>query len=484
MTLQCSFYEPERTDPKARLPCVIYVHGNSGSRMDAIDCVPVLLPNNICLFSFDCSGSGFSEGTYVSLGYHEKFDVRAIIEYLRKSRNISRIGIWGRSMGAVTALMYCGQVAPSPINYNAYDRTSQLSTNEDDDGDSGVEMENGAQVVGIVCDSPFCSLPLLAQEFVELQKLKIPRFVVSLALKMIARTIEQKAHFHIEALKPIDVIDKCRIPAVFAHGAEDALISPHHSVDLYEKYPGEKDLLVFPGGHNSVRPPSFYNAVSMFFYRVLLLNFEESDVHIPIPPLVFRPRPNTDFFLCKRGIIIQPEFENDDAELVLSHSQDGEDPTRIRDERSSPAPQHQHQHQHSEQQNKEQSESEKRIEEKPMPLKEETEVTRTNKDIRAAFFEEDKDEKACFYENVSLVVVTISTFGIRVHKPFTEELVNSYPLENVHSWKDKDESFIVRYQLPEDQIAYLIFFSNRGSFMSAAMSKYVRRRLEEQQKGL
>jgi len=57
------------------------------------------------------------------------------------------------------------------------------------------------------------------------------------------------------ALKPIDVVDKCRIPAIFAHGAEDTLIPPHHSVDLYEKYPGMKDLLVFPGGHNSVRPP-------------------------------------------------------------------------------------------------------------------------------------------------------------------------------------------------------------------------------------
>jgi len=49
-------------------------------------------------------------------------------------------------------------------------------------------------------------------------------------------------------------------------------------------------------------------------------------------------------------------------------------------------------------------------------MKEEAEVTRANKDIRAAFFEEEKDEKACFYENVSLVVVTISTFGIRVYK--------------------------------------------------------------------
>lgn len=93
MTLQCSFYKPQGNPENAKLPCVIYIHGNSGSRMDAIDCVPVLLPNNICLFSFDAAGSGFSEGSYVSLGFYEKFDVQAIVDYLRSTNKISRIGL-------------------------------------------------------------------------------------------------------------------------------------------------------------------------------------------------------------------------------------------------------------------------------------------------------------------------------------------------------------------------------------------------------
>ncbi len=45
-----------------RVPCVIYCHGNCGSRVDASDCLDLLLPQNISVFAFDFSGSGLSDG--------------------------------------------------------------------------------------------------------------------------------------------------------------------------------------------------------------------------------------------------------------------------------------------------------------------------------------------------------------------------------------------------------------------------------------
>ena len=44
------------------LPCVIFLHGNSGCRVDAYDAVRVLLPLNITVFALDLSGSGLSGG--------------------------------------------------------------------------------------------------------------------------------------------------------------------------------------------------------------------------------------------------------------------------------------------------------------------------------------------------------------------------------------------------------------------------------------
>ena len=86
LTLQCSHYELKRKEvPKKstnensnknssekseekeekKKPVVVYCHGNSGSRLDAMEAVKVLLP--LCsVFTFDFSGCGLSQGEYVS----------------------------------------------------------------------------------------------------------------------------------------------------------------------------------------------------------------------------------------------------------------------------------------------------------------------------------------------------------------------------------------------------------------------------------
>jgi len=48
------------------------LHGNSSSRLEALQFIKVLIPNGISVISFDFSGSGMSEGEYVSLGYYEQ----------------------------------------------------------------------------------------------------------------------------------------------------------------------------------------------------------------------------------------------------------------------------------------------------------------------------------------------------------------------------------------------------------------------------
>jgi hypothetical protein len=43
----------------------------SGCRADANEAAVILLPSNITVFTLDFSGSGLSDGDYVSLGWHE-----------------------------------------------------------------------------------------------------------------------------------------------------------------------------------------------------------------------------------------------------------------------------------------------------------------------------------------------------------------------------------------------------------------------------
>lgn len=44
LTLQCSHYEPSEEDRDwDSMPCVIYLHGNSSARLEAVECVPYIL---------------------------------------------------------------------------------------------------------------------------------------------------------------------------------------------------------------------------------------------------------------------------------------------------------------------------------------------------------------------------------------------------------------------------------------------------------
>ena len=79
--LQCSHYVPVKEQRvQQAMPCVIYLHGNcsfplapcpspssspapGGCRLDALECLFLLLTHNITLFCFDFAGSGLSEGT-------------------------------------------------------------------------------------------------------------------------------------------------------------------------------------------------------------------------------------------------------------------------------------------------------------------------------------------------------------------------------------------------------------------------------------
>jgi len=84
--IKCSFWEP-RVRVCDRLPCVIYLHGNSSSRVEAVQEVQHLLPMNVCLFAFDFCACGKSEGDFISLGWYEIQDVACVVEYLRSTVN-------------------------------------------------------------------------------------------------------------------------------------------------------------------------------------------------------------------------------------------------------------------------------------------------------------------------------------------------------------------------------------------------------------
>lgn len=234
--LQCSHYMPVPMLEERPLPCVIYCHGNSGCRADATEAAVLLLPSNITVFTLDFSGSGLSEGEYVTLGWNEMNDLKDVVAHLREDKRISCIGLWGRSMGAVTSLMY-GAQDPS--------------------------------IAGMVLDSPFSNLVDLMMELVDVYKIRLPKFTLKVAIQYMRKVIQKKAHFDIFNLDAVQVAKKSFIPALFGHATEDLFIQPHHSDVIYKAYVGDKNIIKFEGDHNSSRPQFYYDSIAIFFHNIL-----------------------------------------------------------------------------------------------------------------------------------------------------------------------------------------------------------------------
>lgn len=98
--LACSLFLHQKTSK----PCIVYSHSHSGNRLEGASLSEALINDfNYCVF--DYSGYGKSQGHFTTLGIKEQDDLEAVIHHLRNYFKMQTIYIWGRSMGAVTALL-------------------------------------------------------------------------------------------------------------------------------------------------------------------------------------------------------------------------------------------------------------------------------------------------------------------------------------------------------------------------------------------
>jgi len=142
--------------------CVVYLHTHHGSRLEGLPLVSKVLQGgaNLCLFDF--AGYGNSDGKTVTLGYLEKHDVGSVLAELRQ-RNQKNFVLWGRSMGAVAALLY---------NEHARDMS----------------------VVAAVYDSPFCSLERLTLELGS-RNSGLPQFFLKPAVSLLKSSLREQLDF-------------------------------------------------------------------------------------------------------------------------------------------------------------------------------------------------------------------------------------------------------------------------------------------------
>ena len=239
--LKCSWFTPQN-DKRESLPCVVYCHGNCGSRCDCFEILEPLLSHDLTVFTLDFSGSGHSDGEFVSLGYYESWDLKAAVEYLRDVGMVSNIVLWGRSMGAAASILYAS---------------------------------TDPKITALILDSPFTSLKETCFNLASSYKF-IPKGLINFAIKQLRNKIKKLAHFDINEVNPIDYVKQCKMPAVFIHAQTDSLVPPTHSKLLFESYPGPAYRVEVDGGHNTMRPVWVLIRISNFIKHIVYNSYDLS----------------------------------------------------------------------------------------------------------------------------------------------------------------------------------------------------------------
>jgi hypothetical protein len=131
-----------------------------------------------------------SEGEYVSLGLNEADDLNTVVSYLREFEGVPGFGVWGRSMGASTALIHANK-------------------------------EN--TISALALDSPFADLTQLCEHHAK-DLTRLPSLFTSYLIDMLRKTILKQSGVDIGKVKPIESAPKLKIPAYFFTAKSDDVV--------------------------------------------------------------------------------------------------------------------------------------------------------------------------------------------------------------------------------------------------------------------
>lgn len=164
------------------------------------------------LLYFDFRYFGESQGNYTSIGYHEKKDFQASIEYL-KNRKMKNIGALGFSFGAATILMTNSPDIKALIADSSY-----------------------SDINNIIKQDYFIFPSFTKMPFVWLTKFYAYLFFGIRASKM----------------SPLKDIQKINIPILLIHGEQDSIIRKNDGKLLYEASNKDKtELWIRNGDHKT-----------------------------------------------------------------------------------------------------------------------------------------------------------------------------------------------------------------------------------------
>ena len=232
------WYLPATPDTRCIIMLQGELHHRNSPGIGALDLGKALVHRGFSVLLYDYRGRGESGGTRSSAGDREQWGVLGAIDYVN-SRAVPtiRIGLLGFSLGAGVAILVAAQVKDLPA---------------------------------IVADSPFVD-SLLELERLTLHSVSLPRwfmFPVVFAGRIFFRT-------NFANVRPVKAIPHIAPrPVLFIHGADDTVIPPAETIELYRAAGNPENLVwIVPGARHvrayRHRPDEYAQRVAAFFQRYI-----------------------------------------------------------------------------------------------------------------------------------------------------------------------------------------------------------------------
>ncbi len=224
----------------------IICHGHTWNRINSLKYARIFYSKGYNVVIYDHAYFGLSDGKFTSLGYYERYDLSAVLDYTRGlfGKNAFFV-LHGESMGAVTVLC-------------------ELSLRKDIDA--------------VIADCAFSDTITYYRQLCY-KSTHLPGFpIVDISNIMSKR----KFGYDFAAVKPIEDVKNSNVPICFIHGKSDRFIRPEHSEKMFDvaENPLSELHLIPNAGHARsyhVDNVGYERIISEFLDKVYSLKYGQSD---------------------------------------------------------------------------------------------------------------------------------------------------------------------------------------------------------------
>ena len=203
--------------------CIVYLHTNSRSVVDATEVIPLasVLDGNVV--AFDLPGSGKSDGNITLSG---TIYLQAIINNLIELNPAIEIVLWARAISTQLAMELMSSFdAPSAVKF-------------------------------LVLDTPFATVEQIVMEAaakIPMNGIAIPSVFIKFAVSMVRNSVKEQIGTDPYELKPIKCAKLIKTPTFILTADNDPYVSVEMSESVAKAFKGDSWCREFPGGYFDTR---------------------------------------------------------------------------------------------------------------------------------------------------------------------------------------------------------------------------------------